>query len=434
MDHEQIFERLWSGVAAMEEWTQAVSTTAATLITDNIIAVHSTYFCGSVTAIRTAVGLVLIDTASAALAGQTLAEIRRWDESAVHTVVYTHGHIDHTGGMRAIDEDADARGIARPRIVAHRAVGRRLDRYAITRGFNSLVHGQQFNYPNYSYPVGQRKPDQVYDNTLSLIVGGERIELIHGRGETDDATFVWLPDKRVLVSGDFVIWMFPNAGNPRKVQRYAAEWATVLRRMQDLKPEVLIPGHGPVIFGASRVGEVLGDAATLLESLVEQTLAMMNRGCTLDEVLRGVSAPTELLMRPYLLPKYDDPEFVVRAIWHLNGGWFDGNPAHLKPAADDELAAELAALAGGALRVAERAVSLAEAGHTRLAASLVEIAAGAAVVDKAVQAMRAQVLERCVAQEGSLMGKAFFAAYARNAKALTDNDVRSGSNTSESTS
>ena len=56
-------------------------------------------------------------------------------------------------------------------------------------------------------------------------VGGVEIELIHGRGETDDATFVWLPQARVLVSGDFVIWVFPNAGNPRKVQRYAPDWA-----------------------------------------------------------------------------------------------------------------------------------------------------------------------------------------------------------------
>ena len=94
------------------------------------------------------------------------------------------------------------------------------------------------------------------------------MELFHGRGETDDATFVWLPERRVLASGDFVIWMFPNAGNPRKVQRYAAEWAATLRRMQALKAEVLIPGHGPVIFGAARAGQVLDDGAMLLESLV----------------------------------------------------------------------------------------------------------------------------------------------------------------------
>jgi alkyl sulfatase BDS1-like metallo-beta-lactamase superfamily hydrolase len=417
---DQLFERLWSGTAPMEEWTQAVSNGAITTVAENIVTVHTTYFCGSVTAIRTSAGLVLIDTANADRAPRTFAAVRRWDNSPVHTVIYTHGHIDHTGGIKVIDEEADARGVARPRIVAHRAVRRRLERYKATQGFNSVVQGQQFNYPDYTYPVGQRQPDVVYDDTLSLTIGDERLELLHGRGETDDATFVWLPERRVLASGDFVIWMFPNAGNPRKVQRYAAEWAATLRRMQALKPEVLVPGHGPVIFGAARAGQVLNDGATLLESLVGQTLALMNRGCPLDEVLHGVSAPAELLAKPYLQPKYDDPEFVVRAIWHCYGGWFDGNPAHLKPAPAAELAAELAALAGGAERLAERAAALAEGGRTRLAAHLAEFASGAAPDDRAIQATRAMVLEKCMERETSLMGRAFLAVYQRDAKARAD--------------
>ena len=420
MDHGTLFERIRSGAAPMEEWTGSVAHGAVTPVADNIVTVHTTYFCGSVTAIRTSAGLVLIDTANAVLAARTLAAVRRWDDSPVHTVIYTHGHVDHTGGIKVIDEEADARGAARPRIVAHRDVRRRMERYKTTQGFNGIVQGQQFNDPGYIYPVGQRQPDEVYDDTLALTIGGERLELFHGRGETDDATFVWLPARRVLASGDFVIWMFPNAGNPRKVQRYAAEWAATLRRMRALRPEVLIPGHGPVIFGAARAGQVLDDGATLLESLVGQTLALMNRGCTLDEVLHGVSAPAGLLAKPYLRPKYDDPEFVVRAIWHLYGGWFDGNPAHLKPAPAPELAAELAALAGGAERLAERAAALAESGRTRLAAHLAEFAAGAAPDDRAIQAMRAMVLERCLERETSLMGRAFLAVYQRDAKARSE--------------
>ena len=119
--------------------------------------------------------------------------------------------------------------------------------------------------------------------TLSLTIGSERFELFHGRGETDDATFVWLPEHRVLASGDFVIWVFPNAGNPRKVQRYVPDWAAALRQMQALQPEVLIPGHGPVIFGGERASQVLDDGAAVLDSLTRQTLELMNKGRTLDE-------------------------------------------------------------------------------------------------------------------------------------------------------
>jgi alkyl sulfatase BDS1-like metallo-beta-lactamase superfamily hydrolase len=416
MREHPLFERLWNGSAPMEEWTAAVSQGAVTSVADNIVTVHTTYFCGSVTAIRTADGLVLVDTANQATAGKVLALIRTWDDSPIHTVIYTHGHIDHTGGITAIDREAVAKGLARPRIIAHRDVARRMHRYALTQGLNSIVQGQQFNNPAYIYPVGDRQPDEVYDNALSLVIGGERIELFHGRGETDDATFVWLPDRRILASGDFVIWMFPNAGNPRKVQRYAAEWAAVLRHMERLEPEIVIPGHGPVIFGEDRAAQVLRDGAAVLEHLVRESLALINRGATLDQVLHAITAPAAYLSKPYLRAKYDDPEFLVRAIYHLYAGWFDGNPSHLKPAKAADLAVELAHLAGGANKLAERAAVLAAEDSTRLAAHLAEFASEAAPDDKAVQATRALVLQKCVEREGSLMGKAFLAAYEREAQ------------------
>lgn len=417
MEQDQLFERLWSGSAPMEEWTAAVSGGSVRQIADGIIAIHTGYLFGNVTVIRTDAGLVLVDTGSRETASQTLAALRRWDDGPVHTVIYTHGHIDHTWGARLLDQEADAKGIARPRVIAHRNVLYRFDRYDATHGLNSLVMGRQFNQPGYVFPGGHRRPDEVYDDALALTIGCVRIELFHGRGETDDATFVWLPEQRVLASGDFVIWVFPNAGNPRKVQRFGPDWAAALRRMQELRPKVLIPGHGPVIFGEARAAEVLGDGAGVLESLTAQTLVLMNKGTSLDEVLHSVSAPAELLAKPYLLPKYDDPEFVVRNIWHLYAGWFDGNPAHLKPAAAKDLAAELASLAGGADKLAERAAVLAESGRTRLAAQLVEFAGSASPQDRAIQAKRASIYEQCAEAETSLIGKAIFAVYQREAKA-----------------
>jgi alkyl sulfatase BDS1-like metallo-beta-lactamase superfamily hydrolase len=416
MREHPLFERLWNGSAQMEEWTAAVSQGAVTSVADAIITVHTTYFCGSVTAIRTEDGLVLVDTANQATAEKVLALIRTWDTSPIHTVIYTHGHIDHTGGITVIDREAEAKGLARPRIIAHRDVARRMKRYELTQGLNSIVQGQQFSNPAYVYPVGNRQPDEVYDDTHSLVIGGERIELFHGRGETDDATFVWLPGRRILAAGDFVIWMFPNAGNPRKVQRYAAEWAAALRDMERLEPEIVIPGHGPVIFGKDRAAQVLRDGAAVLEHLVRESLVRMNRGATLDQVLHEVTAPAEYLSKPWLRAKYDDPEFLVRAIYHLYAGWFDGNPAHLKPAKAADLALELARLAGGADKLAERATVLAEEGNTRLAAHLAEFASEAAPDDKTVQAARALVLRMCIDREASLMGKAFLAVYAREAE------------------
>ncbi len=415
--HDELFERLWRGDAALEEWTATVAGGRAVSIADNAVAFHTGYLFGNTAAIRTAEGLVLVDSGSRETAAQIIAALRRWDDAPVHTLIYTHGHIDHTWGARLLDQEAEAKGRPRPRIVAHREVLRRFSRYDATLALNSLVMGRQFNQPGYRFPDAHRRPDDVYDDTLDLTIGGVRIALAHGRGETDDATFVWLPDQRVLFTGDFVIWVFPNAGNPRKVQRYAPDWAATLRRMQALEPAVLVPGHGPVVSGADRAGTLLGDGAAVLESLVGQTLDLINRGVSLSDVLHGVTAPAHLLAKPYLRPKYDDPEFVVRNIWHLYAGWFDGNPAHLKPAPDVALAREIAALAGGAAALAARATALADAGETRLAAHLVEFAGLAAPGDRHIQGTRAAIYAQCAAAETSLIGKAIFAVAQREAKA-----------------
>jgi hypothetical protein len=114
------------------------------------------------------------------------------------------------------------------------------------------------------------------------------------------------------------------------------------------------------VIGADRVATALADTAELLESLVEQTLSVMNDGGRLDDAIHTVTVPGQLAGRPYLQPVYDEPEFIVRTVWRRYGGWWDGNPATLKPAPERVLAAELAALAGGPGVLAARAVELAE--------------------------------------------------------------------------
>ena len=52
-------------------------------------------------------------------------------------------------------------------------------------------------------------------------------------------------------------WLFPNAGNPQKVQRYPVEWAAALRSMVALGPELLLPAHGLPIEGRERIETVL---------------------------------------------------------------------------------------------------------------------------------------------------------------------------------
>jgi alkyl sulfatase BDS1-like metallo-beta-lactamase superfamily hydrolase len=362
----------------------------------------------NVTAFDTAAGLVLIDVGSQFFAEQIHDAIRGWTPRQVHTVVYTHGHVDHVFGVPRWEDEARAAGAPAPKVVAHEAVPARFDRYKLTAGYNAVINARQFRMPGLEWPTDYRYPDMTYRTSLDLDVGDLRLRLHHDRGETDDHTWVSLPERGILCTGDLFIWASPNCGNPQKVQRYPLDWARALRAMDALGATLLCPGHGMPIVGADRVHRALGETAELLESLHDQTLALMNAGARLDDVLHTVRAPAHLLERPYLHPVYDEPEFIVRNVWRLYGGWYDGNPAHLKPAPERAVAAEIATLAGGAGRLADRARALAESGDLRLACHLAELAAQAAPDDRDIRAIRRDVYASRAKGEQSTMSKGVY--------------------------
>ena len=359
-------------------------------------------------AVDTDDGLVVVDTSGVFHAQGAHDTIRRWSASRLHTAVFTHGHIDHVFGVDLYEEEARTNGWPAPRVVAHEALNARFDRYIMTAGYNAVINQRQFKAPGLRWPTEYRRPDETYRDAMTITVGGETFELYHDRGETDDATWVWSPARKVLFAGDMFIWASPNCGNPQKVQRYARDWAIAFRKMLALQPDVLLPGHGLPIVGADRVRQALTDGAGLLESLVEQTLALMNEGARLDDIAATVQPPAGLVDRPYLSAIYDEPEFIVRNIWRLYGGWYDGDPAHLKPAPAAVLARELADLAGGATRLAERAREVASAGDMRLAGHLAELAAQAAPDDKGVHQVRAEIFGARAQEEASTMAKGIF--------------------------
>jgi alkyl sulfatase BDS1-like metallo-beta-lactamase superfamily hydrolase len=128
---------------------------------------------------------------------------------------------------------------------------------------------------------------------------------------------------------------------------------------------------------ADRVKQALEDTASFMESIQEQTLLHMNRGASLDTVIQTVKAPDDLAKRPYLRPVYDETEFIVRNIWRLYGGWYDGTPSHLKPAPEKDQAEEIVGLAGGVDKLLKRADELLTDGKTRMACHLADWAYGA---------------------------------------------------------
>lgn len=353
-------------------------------------------------------GLVMLDAGSLLDAERLHRAVREWRPDApLAAVVFSHHHVDHVFAVGGFDEEHRRRGWPPPVVYAHELLPAHFDRYLRTLGWNTAINRRQFaiDAPKFRWPDRYRYPDVVYRDRLRFERGALSFHLHHGRGETDDHTWTWVPERRILATGDLFIWAVPNAGNPQKVERYVADWADALDAMAALGAETLLPGHGLPIFGADRIREALDTTATLLRSIESQALALMNRGCSLDEVLHGVSLPATLMDKPYLRPVYDDPRFLVRMVWRRYGGWWDGEYDTLLPAPRAALAAEWVALAGGVEPVLARVERLLAEGQHALARHLVETALHAAPSDAAVHTLRTAVYAASADAEPSSMAR-----------------------------
>jgi len=387
-------------------------------------------------ALRTDDGLVCFDASGVMTGGAVREALRGWSGDRVSHLVYTHGHADHVGGSTAFADD-------RPVVVGHENVATRLDRYAFTNNWNLLINHRQFGGVSgdlnltvgdtgtglaVDIPSGARRflpastlrPTESFATDHTVTVGGETIEMRHARGETDDHLWAWIPGRKALATGDFLIWNFPNAGNPQKVQRYPIEWAAALREMASMGAELLLPAHGLPIAGRQRIERVLTEVAVALEVLVAEVVAMMNTGATLDTIIHTVKVPADTLATPYLRPLYDEPEFLVHNIWRQFGGWWDGAASRLKPSPDAHLASALAELAGGVDVVVQRAEQAVIDNDLRLACHLADIAGWAAPDDPGVHRARQRIYLARRKSEPSLMSKGIFAAAARESQMVVE--------------
>jgi alkyl sulfatase BDS1-like metallo-beta-lactamase superfamily hydrolase len=383
-------------------------------------------------------GIVCFDTSHVNTGQQVVDSIRQWSSDPFNALVYTHGHADHVGGSVAFGANAAVLGHQAPRVIGHKNVQRRFDRYRYTNDWNVAINARQFggirgdlnSVMNDLRPAtgGPRLSNFIPEDTLdttdvvdkfaSMKFGDTTVEFHHGKGETDDHLWSWFPEQKWVATGDFVIWNFPNAGNPQKVQRFPIEWAEALRAIIAKEPELLLPAHGLPIAGKERIARVLDEIASALEYLVKSTVDMMNAGETLNTIIHSVKVPDATLGKPYLRPLYDEPEFVVRGIWRQFGGWWDGTPSSLKPATDVSLGTELATLAGGAEVLMARAKELAASGDLRLACHLADFAGWAAPDEPNIHRDRAEVYEARRKSESSLMAKGIFRGASRESEAV----------------
>jgi glyoxylase-like metal-dependent hydrolase (beta-lactamase superfamily II) len=368
-------------------------------------------------AFETSQGILLVDTGMEEAGEAVYQEIRKQTDAPLHTVVFTHGHLDHAFGLQPWLDAGES-----PRIVAHENVVERFRTYMKTAPMNVNINRVQFGIEaEIKWPQRQEEffwPDTTYREDLVLQIGGERFELHHAKGETDDATWVWAPERGVVCTGDLWVGILPNCGNPQKVQRHPEGWADALEAIASLDADLLLPGHGHPVEGADAIRECCSNTAEALRAIIGDTLRGLNAGKPHEEILAEIAVPERLRSFSYLDPLYDRPEFIARNVIRKYGGWWDGFSSSVLPAKRADQAKEIAALAGGVSALIARARELAST-DPKLACHVAEWAVLAQPDDPEAHRCAIHVFQERANDEISLMGRGILShAVRKTEKAL----------------
>lgn len=344
---------------------------------------------------------LLIDTGMGVSSIQVVEKLKEWGISSIDYVIYTHGHVDHVTGTEYITNSFEGE----TNIIAHKNVTKRFDRYKKTTGYNGIINQRQFGLPSPVFPNDFIYPDITYSDEYEIEFNDSILTLTHGKGETDDATYIYSNKEDALFTGDFFIWSLPNAGNPSKAQRYVGFWGEVLKKMSEYNAEYLFPGHGPLIKGKKTIKEMLLDTSSCLLWIEENVLNLMNKGYTLREIQSEVVFPDKYL-KPYLISTYDDFSFLINSVWRQYGGWYSGIPSELKPPKLEDIGRTYIDMAGNEESLLKFLESLVKSEKYKEASVIVD--AASSVNSNFFSDIKKQIYLKLAEQEPSLMAKGIY--------------------------
>jgi uncharacterized sulfatase len=372
-------------------------------------------------------GSIIVDTTSTLDDAQAVkAAFARISRLPVRTIIYTHSHPDHTGGASVFA------GSDRPEIYSHQLFVDRVpdlgragrdggDQFGSTLPDSLYINGgtgTEFGRPSgpAAMKSGALPPTKSFNgDRLAVTIAGVRLELLHTPGETNDGISVWLPDKRVLLTGDLFPKAFPNlyairGAPPRPVMT----WVGSLTKLIALGAEHVVPGHTRPVEGATNARDALTAYRDGIKAVYDQTLEGMKKGERPDELVAHVKLPPPLAASPYLQEYYGTVEWAVRAIYSDHLGWFDGNATRLFPMPEKDRAQKLIALAGGVAQTLSHGREAQDRGDFRWAAELADcvIAVDEANVD--AKRLKAQALTELGERQTSANARNYYLSVAQH--------------------
>lgn len=179
-------------------------------------------------------GVLVVDTLISAKEGERfLADIRKITKKPIKYVVNTHTHLDHAFGNCVFAELGAT-------VISHSA-----DKTLLAKsGAEILTHAEVYGLkPEDLAGTAIVLPVMTFSERMNIDLGGVEVELIRtAPSHTEGSLVVWLPQQKVLFSGDILFTDF----HPFMADGDLSGWLKTLDYLQTLGADKIVPGHGPL--------------------------------------------------------------------------------------------------------------------------------------------------------------------------------------------
>lgn len=234
--------------------------------------------------IRTAEGVIVVDTTSSARDMQVLLDAVGVSSAEVCLVINTHLHGDHTWGNQLFDCPILAHRLCREGMAANLEGPWKMENILASIAERERAEPQWAAAEMRQTVQGLRivLPGETFEQRRDLSIGGVPLQVIHMGGHTRGSSVVWLPEAGVLMSGDLLfVGRYPFLGDAD-----IPALITALGRLLEFEAQAIVPGHGPLCDGAA-----VEAMRSYLQETWSRTVDHLAAGHTADEAAADAGYP-----------------------------------------------------------------------------------------------------------------------------------------------
>ena len=226
--------------------------------------------------VTTKEGVLVFDTLTTYKLGKELIEtIKSITDKPIKFAVISHYHTDHFYGAGAFKSEGAV-------LIAHEWS---LEYVSKPSSWN-FYEARKKLLKEHMDGTEMVEPDITITRDLDIHMGGLKFEVRRFcKAHTPGDIVLWIPDKRVLFSGDIVFdgrLPFLGSGNSKG-------WLVCLKKILELDPDVLLPGHGKPMLTKERIRDRVKWTYKYIDDLRKTIRRFVEEGQDLDYIRENIN-------------------------------------------------------------------------------------------------------------------------------------------------